>query len=135
MEPIIWSENFSVGVPLFDEQHKGLIAMVNKIIKDPEATARSETVSDILTDLTRYVQEHFKSEENLMIEHGYPHLEQHKSQHKAYKKKVAELCIATMDGFETVPQDLLEYLQQWWTRHILHVDMEYKPFFEEKGVR
>ncbi len=134
MEQIVWSDNFSVGVNIFDEQHKSLIVMLNKMIKDPTATTRSETISDILTDMTLYAQQHFKSEENLMIEHGYPHLEQHRNQHKAFSKKVVELCTATIVGIDAVPQALLEYLKHWLTQHILCEDMEYKQFFDEKGV-
>ncbi len=134
MKPIVWSENFSVGVKLFDEQHKRLILMLNKMIKDPTATTRSETVSDILTDMTRYTQEHFRSEEDFMLEYDYPFLKQHMHQHKTFRKKVAKLCVATVDGLDAVPKDLLEYLQQWLTQHILQEDMAYKPFFEEKGV-
>ncbi len=134
MEPIIWSEKLSVGVALFNKQHKRLIAMLNKMVKNPKATTRSETVSEVLTEMTCYAHEHFKSEEDLMIEYGYPQMEQHKSQHNKFKEKVAGLCIATMDGFESVPQVLLDYLQQWLTQHILHEDMQYKSFFKEKGV-
>ncbi len=134
MDQIVWSDDFSVGVKLFDVHHKKLIVMINKMINDPTATTRSVTVSDILTDMTLYAQQHFKSEEDLMIEHGYPHLEQHKSQHNEFKKKVMELCIATTVDVEAVPQALLEYLKWWLTQHILNEDMEYKSFFEKKGV-
>ncbi len=133
MEQIVWSDDFSVGVKLFDEQHKGLINMLNKMIKDPTATTRSEIISDVLADMTQYVQQHFESEEDLMSEHGYPHLEQHKSQHKAFREKVVELCTATTDGNRAVPQVLLEFLSQWLIQHILQEDMEYKPFFEKKN--
>ncbi|MCP3922531.1 MAG: hemerythrin family protein [Desulfobacterales bacterium] len=134
MEQIVWSDNFSVGVKLFDDQHKRLIAMLNKMIKNPMATTKSETVSDVLSDMTNYAQQHFKSEEDLMIEHGYPHLEQQKKQHKEFREKVLKLCTATSYEVEAVPQVLLDYLKQWLTQHILHEDMEYKTFFEEKGV-
>jgi hemerythrin-like metal-binding protein len=132
MEPIVWSENFSVGVQLFDEQHKRLIMMLNKMIKHPTVPTRSETVSEILTDMTLYSLEHFKAEEDLMIKHGYPQFEQHKSQHQSFRIKVTELCMATTHDIEAVPQVLLEYLGQWWVQHILHEDMDYKQFFEEK---
>ena len=132
MEPIAWSENFSVGVQLFDEQHKRLIMMLNKMIKHPTVPTRSETVSEILTDMTLYSLEHFKAEEDLMIKHGYPQFEQHKSQHQSFRIKVTELCMATTHDIEAVPQVLLEYLGQWWVQHILHEDMDYKQFFEEK---
>ncbi len=135
MEPIEWTDSFSVGVALFDEQHRRLIAMLNKMIKNPTATTCSETVGDVLTDMTRYAQEHFKSEEDLMAEYHYPHLEAHKHQHHGFQDKVARLCLATAEGQTTVPRELLAYLQQWLIRHILQEDMAFKPFFEQKGVR
>ena len=135
MEPIAWIEGFSVGVALFDEQHRRLIDMLNRLIRDPDATTNSETVSDLLTDLTRYAQEHFNAEEDRMTEYGYPALEEHRRQHDAFREKVARLCVATVEGEASVPQDLLAYLQRWLIRHILQADMAFKPFFEQQGVQ
>ena len=135
MEPIEWTDSFSVGVALLDEQHRRLIDMLNKMIKDPAADTRSETVADVLTDMTRYAQEHFKAEEELMNEHGYPRLDEHKEQHLGFQEKVARLCFATVKGQASVPQELMEYLQKWLIHHILQEDMAFKPFFEQKGVR
>ncbi|NQV35335.1 MAG: hemerythrin family protein [Phycisphaeraceae bacterium] len=135
MEPIIWTENYSVGVALFDEQHKSLVGILNKMIEDPTVTTGSETVSDVLTEMTQYALSHFRSEEDLMNEHGYPHLEQHRKQHRTFENKVVTLCSATGERIEDVPQVLLEYLQKWLTQHILCEDMEYKAFFREKGVK
>ena len=135
MEPIEWTDSFSVGVALFDEQHRRLIDMLNKIRRDPAATTHSETVSDVLTDMTRYAREHFKSEEDLMTEHDYPYLEEHRQQHDEFREKAARLCVATVEGDASVPQALAAYLLQWLIRHILQEDMAFKPFFEHKGVR
>ncbi len=68
-------------------------------------------------------------------EHGYPLLEEHKGQHQAFKIKVAEICIATTDGFDEVPRVLTEYLKKWLSQHILNEDMAYKQFFIENGVK
>lgn len=135
MEPIDWNDSFSVGVALFDEQHQGLIDMLNRMILDPTADTRSETVADVLWEMTRYAQEHFKSEEDLMIAHRYPLLEEHQHQHREFQEKAARLSVATAEGHTSVPQELLAYLQQWLIRHILQADMAFKPFFEKKGVR
>lgn len=135
MEPIEWTDSFSVGVALLDEQHRRLIDMLNKMIEDPAADTRSETVADVLTDMTNYAREHFKTEEDLMIKHDYPHLDGHKQQHHGFQEKAARLCFATVKGQASVPHELLEYLQRWLTHHILEVDMAFKPFFEQKDVR
>lgn len=135
MEQIVWSEKFSVGIELFDIQHQGLISILNKMIGNPTATTRSRTISDILSDMTRYAQEHFKAEEELMVKYDYPQFEQHRKQHLLFREKVVEICLDTSNGEDSVPQILLEYLQQWWTQHILHEDMEYKQFFYEKDIK
>jgi len=135
MEPIEWTDSFSVGVALLDEQHRKLIDMLNKMIKAPAATTRSETVADVLADMTNYAEEHFKSEEKLMLEHDYPHLDAHIQQHRGFQEKAARLCFATVKGQTSVPHELLEYLQQWLIHHILQTDMAFRPFFEQKGVR
>lgn len=110
--------------------------MLNRLISTPEAKdTHSETISDILTAMTRYSLEHFKTEENLMREHGYPALEEHRQEHIAYRKKAIDFSTATTLGVESVPQILVTYLLDWWTHHILEEDMKYKPFFTKKGVR
>ena len=135
MEAIYWSEKFSVGVKELDEQHRQIIEMLNRLISTPEARdANSETVSEILTAMTRYSLEHFKTEEGLMKAHGYPNLEEHRQEHIAYRRKAIDFSTAATIGVESVPQILIDYLSEWWVHHILDEDMKYKPFFTEKGV-
>jgi len=35
----------------------------------------------------------------------------------------------------SVPTDMLEYLKRWLTQHILVMDMQYRPYLNERGVR
>jgi len=136
MENINWSARYSVGVAKLDEQHKQIIGMLNRLVTSPESRdANSETISEILTTMTRYSLEHFKTEEGLLKEHGYPDLEKHRQEHIAYRKKAIDFSTATSLGVESVPQILVTYLFEWWTNHILEEDMKYKSFFAEKGVR
>jgi hemerythrin len=134
MEPIQWTESFSVGVKLFDEQHKQLVEMINRLSEDPQAGTSSETVSELLNAMTDYAQQHFEAEETLMEKHGYPQLREHTAQHHAFRRKTAELCMDTMNRVGTVPESLLEYLRDWLLGHILKSDMAYKPFFHELNI-
>ena len=136
MEKIQWSENFSVGVEKLDKQHQQIIGMLNRLISTPEAQdAHSEEITDILTVMTRYALEHFKTEEKLMMAHGYPGLEEHRLDHIAYRRKAIDFSTAASVGVESVPQILVAFLFDWWTHHILDEDMKFKPFFAEKGVK
>jgi hemerythrin len=136
MEPIQWSEKFSVGVEKLDEQHKRIIGMFNRLVSTPEALdANSEAISEILTAMTSYALEHFKTEEALMKKHGFPDFEEHRQEHVTYRKKAIDFSTAAGLGVESTPQILVAYLSDWWTHHILEEDMKYKSFFAKKGVR
>ena len=134
MEAINWTDSFSVGVTQFDEQHKQLVRMLNRLIADPDAGTRSETIAELLSAMTNYAQEHFEAEEELMEKHNYPQLKEHTAQHHAFRRKTGDLCMATMNEVGTVPESLLQYLRDWLVEHILKSDMAYKPFFRELGI-
>ncbi|MDP7287788.1 MAG: bacteriohemerythrin [Phycisphaerae bacterium] len=135
MEQIVWTEEFSVGVEKLDEQHKILIGMINKLIRDPQAATRSETVSDVLGEMTNYALEHFAFEENLMAEHGYPQSKGHVKEHRAFQETTSKFCTATAVDVLGVPEMLLEHLSEWLVHHILEIDMAYRPFFQERSVQ
>ncbi len=134
MDPIFWTGEFSVGVSEMDNQHKKLIAMINKLIEEPDAKTNSHTISDLLTAMITYAQEHFRAEEALMSEHGYPLKDMQTEQHKSFVKKTVDFCSAVEVGVDIVPHAMLEYLKGWLVHHILEQDMKYKSFFLGKGI-
>ena len=135
MEKIDWNPSFSVGVKLLDEQHKRIVDMYNLLISDSEATVRSETISDLLDRLTKYATEHFRTEEQLLEEYGYPDLARQKAEHKAYRIKIVAFCQSTAIHEESVPAELLNFIRDWWINHILNTDMKYRSFLMERGVK
>jgi hemerythrin len=55
MEPVQWSEKFSVGVRELDQQHQQLVKLPNILISTQGTiNTRSETISDTLMAMTRY---------------------------------------------------------------------------------
>lgn len=134
MEQLIWTEDFSVGVEQIDEQHQRLIRMINRLVAEPHAKTQSETVSDLLYNMTKYANEHFTTEEAMMRQCNYPQIEEHISQHRAYRKKIVAFCTATMNHVETVPDAMLHFLSEWWTDHVRTSDMAYKPYFLEQRL-
>jgi hemerythrin len=134
MEKIVWTPEWSVGVDVFDEHHKQVILMINRLI-DVQAASQSETVSDLLDRMTRYAQDHLKAEEKMMVEHDYPDYEEHKAQHIAYIKKTVDFCTASQIGIDAIPIGLLAYLGDWWKHHIQTTDKAYTAFFSGIGIQ
>jgi len=134
MEEIIWKDEYSVGVDQMDEQHKKIIAMINRLIREQKVVTEAETIAKLLTDMTDYTREHFRAEEYLMSEYGYPRKDHQVKRHQEFIKKTMEFCSASNVGPNILSVALLEYLSTWLVDHILTEDMQYKAFFEEKGV-
>jgi hemerythrin len=134
LDQIKWTQDLSVGVTRMDEQHKRLILMINRLLRQPDATTRSEPISDLINDMTGYARDHFQAEEEMLSEHGYPRLEYQQNMHRAFRRKIVDLCTATAVGVPEVPQALLTYLREWLVHHIINEDMKYKSFFEDLGL-
>lgn len=132
MEEIVWTDELNTGVLEIDNQHRQIIDMLNRLLREPDTITGSETVADILHDMTRYAQEHFTTEEKILAESGYPDLIGHKEQHFSYRKKTVDLCKDTMLGFHAVPKELLQYLRNWWFNHIMIEDMKYRDFLAQQ---
>ena len=134
MKKIIWNREYSVGVERLDLQHQRIIRVINSLIAKPRVFTKSATISEVLAELTVYVSEHFLLEEQLLEEHNYPDLIDHAKKHTEYGERIANFCRKTVEKDKNVPEELLDFLSEWWNDHILHEDMSYRRFFEEKGV-
>jgi hemerythrin-like metal-binding protein/PAS domain S-box-containing protein len=135
LEPMQWSEKFSVGVLELDQQHQQLFKLVNRLIAATGTLIiHSETISDILGEMILCSQTHFATEEWLMEFYGYSGLEEQKEQHNDFRKKTTDFIKNAALGDEQIPEVLLKFLTHWLNQHILEDDMAFQQFFKEKGV-
>ena len=134
MERIYWSGKFSVGNDDIDNDHKKLISIINDLIDMVELGNDREKFASILSDLTDYFMQHFKKEENYMLEMNYPYLKQHKQIHNEFKYKVAMYNTDLLGATPPDPHEIILYLKKWWADHILHVDANYEKFRKKNNV-
>jgi hemerythrin len=132
MENLNWKSEYSVGVEKFDNQHRHLLEIVNKLIKNRNNSDNPNLVSETLTEMLNYAREHFSDEEELMQDYGYQETEPQKKQHAYFLKTTAELSIRALNDKQSLPDNILEFLGNWWIIHILKWDMKYKDFFKTK---
>jgi hemerythrin len=127
MGMINWDESYSVGVKELDEQHKRLFKMLDDLFDSMDTAADFQTVSEVLEGLREYALVHFETEERYMSECGYPDLENHKWTHEQFRKKVDDLFSSGAARPEQVLTDILNFLYEWLTNHILSCDKKYAP--------
>jgi hemerythrin-like metal-binding protein len=135
MKPVPWTERFSVGIKEIDLQHRGLLDIKNQLIDSIEKENEWKTTSAILDSLINYAYNHFATEERYMKETEYPELSWHVGLHLEFIKKVFSLSQeVSLKGLE-IQREMLTYLTEWYTNHVLGVDRKYMASLSAKGIK
>ena len=87
---IAWSEAFSVGHPLMDQQHQNLVEMLNQMVAHFNA-GQPDAALPILVQFLQAVELHFKDEEQLLAAQGYTSLEAQVRSHSNYQDNFSRL--------------------------------------------
>ena len=129
---INWDEKYSVGIERFDLQHRNFFKILDNLTRD--RNMGEPAVKQSIDSLLQYVTEHFHEEESIMLTFEYPGYEEHMREHEKLLKKTQHLY-SDMDAGSTASVDhVREILISWIQEHITVMDLQYAPFFKEKGV-
>lgn len=124
-----------MGVSSIDEQHRGIITLINMLIDNPDQPVYSKITAEVLREMVSYANNHLAYEESLLEEHGYPDYEAHRNHHLEYIKTVADFSMKALSTYNNnISSEFLDYLKNWWVNHILIEDMKYKSFFNANGI-
>jgi hemerythrin len=135
MSLIDWSPSLSVGIVEIDEQHKKLIGIINRLNDAMKAGKGKDALSQILSETADYTIYHFGTEEKYMQQFGYPGYQRHKIEHKGLLDKVTALAKDLAAGKITITLDVMTFLKDWLSKHIVGTDKQYGPFFNQKGLK
>jgi hemerythrin-like metal-binding protein len=58
--------DLSVGVPILDEQHQKILALIDELASYPHETIDSEPISEILPAIVDHILKHFDTEETFL---------------------------------------------------------------------
>jgi hemerythrin len=91
-------------------------------------------VRAILEALTSYSKYHFLSEERIMFERNFPHLDQQRVDHKWFVDRLNEIVAAYRSDDSVFNHDLFEYLRGWFFDHILAKDILLRDYRNTERV-
>jgi hemerythrin len=135
MALVAWNDKLSVGVRSIDDQHKKLVTLLNQLHEGMIAGRGKEVVGPVLTGLIDYTATHFKYEEDLFARTGYADSAAHKKEHADLVQRVLEIQRTYNDkGPSVLTIQVMNFLKDWLTAHILGSDQKYAPHFKAKGI-
>ncbi|MCK4840586.1 MAG: hemerythrin family protein [Methylococcales bacterium] len=144
---IEWSEQLSIGIDSIDRQHKTLISYINElnnaINKDLTANGKKDLVTIVINKLVNYTRIHFVYEEAIIFGFSsYPEAADHKEKHEklfkgvdVFKERIQSVDINDIEYFEELCTELMMYMNEWLTNHILIEDMQYAIYIKENGIK
>ena len=132
MERIIWQKDYEVNIPLIDEQHKGLVELINQIVDAKLNNKSDEILREVIYKLVEYTKVHFSCEEEHMQKNHYPRLVFHNAQHQGLVNSVIEILNKLKAGDANVIDNIQSILSSWLIKHILEEDKKYGTFYHNK---
>ena len=123
---IIWSDALKIGIDPLDKDHQTLVSLLNAMMRDDVQEAEMGKAIEALLDYTFY---HFRREEAVMEECGFPDLANHREIHRKLAARANELA-STWQAHKSREhlQALRNLLRSWLFEHIATVDMEIFPY-------
>jgi len=135
--PILrWDDSMSVGVKALDDDHKKIIAMINKLFAAVERGESDSALDNIFYELFHYIGDHVAREESLLQRTNYPDCLAHEQEHAACQKELESVFakfLAKEDRFISI--EVMTMLCLWWKKHILQTDMLYKEHMAAHGIK
>jgi hemerythrin-like metal-binding protein len=127
---IVWHKENEVGIKLIDEQHRGIVSIINTLYYMMQQGLHQQLMYSCISDtMKNYSKIHFITEELFLEISGYKEIESHKKIHEQLSLSIDSIerkCIIQND---IAP--LLEFLKFWWVDHINVEDKKYIPTLYE----
>lgn len=123
---IIWNNDNNLGIPIIDEQHRGLISTINSLYFYTQAGIDDLSIKPILMMLQQYTDIHFKTEEAFLKKANYPDIKEHINLHRKLAENTKKISLD--NSMEQDPENILKFLKNWWLGHIKKEDRKYLPY-------
>jgi len=131
-----FGKSLETGNAKIDEQHKQLFDTINTIIKESEQGRGKDEIYKTLNFLNQYTIMHFKTEEDLQKEYGFPGYEAHKKFHDDFRAKVKDLTNTLIEKGPV--KELIDTAAQtvgdWLVTHITGNDIAMAAYLKSKGA-
>ncbi|NTU69600.1 hemerythrin family protein [bacterium] len=129
-----WSDNFSVNVKELDEQHKGLVTIINNLLDYIGNKPEEKEVLSVINKIAEYKKKHFETEEMYFDKFNYEGKEEHKKSHKEFNEELTQLLLVHKDDYLTLAFALIDFLEDWLVDHLQNMDKKYVECFNSHGL-
>ena len=123
-----WSTEYEIGIKMIDDDHRSLFETANHLNRSVRKREGHKVIEATFNMLMKYIHEHFAREEQLMLQSGFPGLEEHIRLHSVFMNAF----FSTKQSYAAAPRafdfdGFLKFLKNWLEHHVLVEDPKYVP--------
>jgi len=129
-----WNDTFNTGISRIDIQHKVIVKILNELYDIIIGDEREDKINEIIQELVQYTKYHFSEEEKLFEKYNYIEEKEHKAEHQRFVEEINTVVRQMNTDKGMLAIELMDFLKDWLTEHILDTDQKYITLFKEKGL-
>ena len=129
-----WNKAFETGITKIDIQHKVIVKILNELYDIIIGNEQEEKINEIIHELIQYTKYHFSEEEKLFEKYNYIEKVEHEKEHENFVEEIKTVVSQMNTDKGMVAIELLNFLKDWLTEHIMVTDQKYVKFFKENGL-
>jgi hemerythrin-like metal-binding protein len=114
---INWKEQYNLGVPAIDFEHRELIELINQLYGSVHQVGTDTTTADFLGELYTRITAHFALEEKIMRDSRYDEYVDHKDDHERLLDDIRDLMDDYEDGVYVDLERFGSRLDEWFSEH------------------
>ena len=135
LEPRVqWSSSLSTDIEEIDKQHRVFFDLINRASALQAEGEQWEKITELIGEMLRYSDAHFKTEDDLMIESEFPLFGSHRREHQRYMEKLSGFAAGLKGGeHRKLVGEIIDFLAHWWLLHIQESDMRYVRWIRKKA--
>lgn len=132
METVSWTDALLTGIDEIDAEHRYYFEILHRFNKARADGFDPRRMRTLLNDLLAYIEMHFRNEEVIMREAGYPAFERHIAAHRKAAAAIQEMFAGTPDD-GAIHEFLNSFLSRWLINHIQNEDRAFSNWMEASG--
>jgi len=123
-----WKDEYLIGVPEIDEQHKRLFEIAEKaydVLQDDYIIDKYDGIVQIIDELKDYAVYHFRSEEEYLTKINYKKFFSQKVAHDSFIEKINNIDYEKLDeDQDKYLIEIVDFILNWIVNHIIKQDKE-----------
>lgn len=122
-QDIHWHRKYETGHPRIDFEHRVFLDLLADFAAQVEAESDPARLRRTVTEIYKYADFHFFSEENIMLNVGYPEYAHHHTLHQALLGELREFIDSiALDSLRG--EAMVDFLVHWFATHTAGEDLK-----------